>query len=140
MRARYYRRGGWVTPGESVNSIVRAKARVMQSKSLGTTCLFLGTAWAAVALGCGPAPAPPKIASPYKGAVLRVACPDEATAALIAVSAPAWASRCQARVETATYSRPKGPDGIDGADVWVIRPAAMPFWAAAGRLAPAPGN
>ena len=137
MRARYYRRGGWVTPGESVDSIVRAKARIMQSKSLGTTVFFLrrrGRRCPRVRPGAGAA----EERLPYKGAVVRVACPDKATAALIAVSAPAWAGRCQARVETATYAPPKGPDGIDGADVWVIRPAEMPRWAAAGRLVPAP--
>ena len=138
MRPRDYRRGWWVTPGESVGAIVGPKVQVMQPKSLGSGRLFFGAAWAAVVLGCSPTTTTPKIASPYQGAVVRVACPDEATAALIAVSAPAWANRCQAQVETTTYTLPQGLDGVADADVWVIRPAAMPFWAAAGRLVPAP--
>ncbi len=110
----------------------------MQPKSLGSGRLFFGAAWAAVVLGCSPTTPPLKIASPYQGAVVRVACPDDATAALIAVSAPAWANRCQAHVETTTYTLPKGLDSVADADVWVIRPAEMPRWAAAGRLVPAP--
>ncbi len=109
----------------------------MQPKSPWMSRLFFLAAWA-VPLGCGAPPPPPKIDSPYQGVVVRVACPDAATAALVAASAPGWASRFQARVETATYDPRQGPEGAGAADVWVIRPAETPRWAAAGRLTPAP--
>ena len=118
--------------------IVCAMGQCMQPKSRWTNRLFFGATWAAAVLGCGPAPPPPKNASPYRGVVVRVACPDQATADLVSASAPAWASRFQARVETTIYDLRQGPDGDASADVWVIRPAEMPHWAAAGRLAAAP--
>ena len=112
----------------------------MQSKSGGTRRLFFLAACAAAGLGCGPKPPPPKADAPLKGAVIRVACPDGATAALVAASGAGWEGRSQARVETTTYDPRQGPDSAAAADVWVIRAAEMPRWAAAGRLAPAPAE
>ncbi|HVS35536.1 MAG TPA: extracellular solute-binding protein [Gemmataceae bacterium] len=102
--------------------------------------LFSGVVWTAATLGCGPAPRPVKVEPSYKGIVVRIACPDETTAALAAAAAPGWADGRQARVETALYDPRQGPDGDAAADVWVIRPAEMPHWAAAGRLARAPAD
>jgi multiple sugar transport system substrate-binding protein len=100
--------------------------------------LFLGVVWITAVLGCGPPPPAPKSYPPFKDVLLRIACPDEAAATLIAAGVPTWAGRNQARVETETYDPRKGPDIDRSADVWVIRAAEMPRWAATERLTSVP--
>src|SRR5262245_54497834 len=79
-----------------------------------------------------PPPEPPD----YRGVTLRVACPS-GLGQLVAVQSRPWASRQQADVRVVEYDRKKGPAGT-GADIWVIRPAELPRWAEAGRLAVVP--
>jgi multiple sugar transport system substrate-binding protein len=97
-------------------------------------CIFAGLA--GLLAGCRrSAPPPPP---PHQGVVLRVACP-EAAAELVRRQAPHWAARQQARVEVVSdYAAHQGPGPAAGADVWVLRYADLPRWAAAGRLAPVP--
>jgi ABC-type glycerol-3-phosphate transport system substrate-binding protein len=71
---------------------------------------------------------------------LRVACPGEPVAAMVRSHARTWASWQLAHVEVRSYDPRRGPKKMDEADVWVIRPAELPHWAAAGRLLPAPAS
>ena len=111
----------------------------MQPKSLTLCLLFFGLAGALVAAGCRPAPlnrgAPPP---PYQGTVVRVACPGEPAESVVRSHSRAWAARQGARVKVLPYDPDRGPEGAAGADAWVIRPAELPRWAAAGRLQPLP--
>jgi ABC-type glycerol-3-phosphate transport system substrate-binding protein len=89
----------------------------------------------AAALGCrrtGPDTPPP----PHRGARLTLACPAAVRPAVEA-QARLWAARQQASVEVVTCSAPEELPGA-GADVWVVRPADLPRWAAADRLALVP--
>ncbi|MFO0928934.1 MAG: hypothetical protein U0736_18250 [Gemmataceae bacterium] len=76
---------------------------------------------------------PPPDPPPHQGATVRVACPPE-VAELVAVQARAWQARQQARVEVVPLPAGKPADTDGRADVWVIRPADLPHWVAAGRL------
>jgi ABC-type glycerol-3-phosphate transport system substrate-binding protein len=69
---------------------------------------------------------------------LRVACPGDPAAAVVQTYARGWAARAGVRVEVLRYERPAGPQTVESADVWVLRPAELPHWAAAGRLEPVP--
>ena len=93
---------------------------------------------AALAGGCGqrPAPRPEETGKRFGGAVLRVACPDEAARAAVVQYGSAWASASGGRLETALYDPVTGAP--PEADVWVLEAAALPRWAAAGRLTPLP--
>jgi len=60
------------------------------------------------------------------------------TAAVVRAGARAWAARQGARVEVVAYDPRTGPEGVEGADVWVVAPADLPCWAAAGGLTAVP--
>jgi multiple sugar transport system substrate-binding protein len=111
----------------------------MQRKSLAVGTLFacLSAALLGLAAGCRRHLEPPQ-PPPHKGAGVRLACPGERTAALIRTHSRRWEARQQARVEVAAYDPAAGPASAGAADVWVIRPAELPHWAAAGRLTPVP--
>jgi multiple sugar transport system substrate-binding protein len=70
--------------------------------------------------------------------LLRVACPGDPAAAVVETHARGWAARAGAQVEVLRYDRLPGPQTVESADVWVLRPAELPHWAAAGRLLPVP--
>jgi ABC-type glycerol-3-phosphate transport system substrate-binding protein len=93
---------------------------------------------ALLAAGCRQEPTPTAPARPHQGALLRVACPGGPAAAVVETHARGWAARAGARVEVLRYDRPAGPGTVEAADVWVLRPAELPHWAAAGRLLPVP--
>src|SRR5438128_3369835 len=111
----------------------------MQLKSTVSSCLFFGLTWSA--LGCGdggqPVEGPPQ---PYKGAVLRAACPPGAPAEVVGLYCRGWASRNGVTVEVRTYEAAQGPTSVEGADLWVLPPVALPRWAAAGQLLPLPSE
>jgi multiple sugar transport system substrate-binding protein len=116
----------------------------MQPKSTGPHLLFCTAAFLVVGLaGCpGPttrAPTGPS-SRPHEGVVVRVACPDERTAALVANYAPAWGGRAGGGVEVVRYDTENGPEKGPAADAWVLPPATMPHWAAAGQLLPVPAE
>jgi multiple sugar transport system substrate-binding protein len=69
---------------------------------------------------------------------LRVACPGDPAAAVVQTYSRGWAARAGVQVEVLRYERPAGPQTVESADVWVLRPAELPHWAAAGRLLPVP--
>lgn len=108
----------------------------MQRKSQVAGRLFFLLGLSAVGCGDGGAAVegPPQ---PYKGVVLRVACPAGAPADVVTRYSRGWASRNGATVEV----RPGGVDpgaGADGADLRVLPPAELPHWAAQGKLHPLP--
>jgi multiple sugar transport system substrate-binding protein len=72
--------------------------------------------------------------------VVRVACPDDRTAALVKNDASSWSGRAGGQVEVVRYDAENGPDKGPPADAWVLAPAAMPHWAAAGQLLPLPAE
>jgi multiple sugar transport system substrate-binding protein len=72
--------------------------------------------------------------------VVRVACPDERTAALVAKFSPGWTARSGGRVEVVRYDPTSGPEKGPAADAWLLTPATMPYWASAGRLLPVPAE
>src|SRR5262245_50027932 len=118
----------------------------MQRKSPGGRLLFwsvaAAVATAAVAAGgCGGCRTPPAATvapRPHEGAVVRVACPGDAPAAVVEGYSKGWAGREGARVEVVRYDPARGPEAGPAADVWVIAPADLPRHAAVGRLHPVP--
>jgi multiple sugar transport system substrate-binding protein len=87
--------------------------------------------------GCKPA-APVTVTPPHQGIKLRVACPGDPSAAVFREHSRSWAAAEGAKVEVVTYPAKRGPDAVAQADIWVVRPADLPHWAAAGRLQPLP--
>jgi multiple sugar transport system substrate-binding protein len=109
----------------------------MQRKSKVWSCVFFLLVGST--LGCsdgGAAVEGP--AQPYKGAVLRVACPAGAPAEVIELYARGWAARNQVKVDVRPLAAGQGPTAVDGADIWIVPPVQLPRWAAAGRLLPLP--
>jgi ABC-type glycerol-3-phosphate transport system substrate-binding protein len=106
----------------------------MQPKIQRKMGLFLALASALTAVGCPPGapPQPEEPAAPAEPVRLRVACPGEPAATIVARYGPTWAHAAGASVEVV------GMDQADTADAWVLTPAEMPRWAQAGRLLPAP--
>jgi ABC-type glycerol-3-phosphate transport system substrate-binding protein len=93
---------------------------------------------ALLAAGCRQEAVPTAPARPHQGVTLRVACPGDPAAAVVQTYARGWAARAGVQVEVLRYDRPAGPQAVEAADVWVLRPAELPHWAAAGRLLPVP--
>jgi multiple sugar transport system substrate-binding protein len=117
----------------------------MQRKRLQAVPLFsrravltLGAVLAAgvvgVLIGCPSRPSvPPAVAPPAPP--LRVACPDDGSASIVRGTGGRWASPAGRRLEVIRYEPPADPPP---ADVWLVAPAELPRWAAAGRLVPLP--
>jgi multiple sugar transport system substrate-binding protein len=100
------------------------------------------------AAGCGTG-AKPAAATPADGplqdVLVTVACPSGPRGDLVAGGLAerhgrAWAARTGARVQVVRYDPSAGPAACGPADVWVLPPAAMPRWAAAGALQPIPAS
>jgi multiple sugar transport system substrate-binding protein len=85
--------------------------------------------------GCSPrptnAPPPSKTAEPV---VLKIACPDDLTAQVIKRYGRRWESQSGARLEIVRQDA----EAVPAADVWVLPPARMSHFAAAGLLQPLP--
>lgn len=114
----------------------------MQWKSVGRGFLFCFLSWAAAG-GCRPAPVPDGIAAlPHQGVALHIACPSEATAAVLRRHGQPWARRQGVQLSLTLYdpSRATAWKNVSSPppDVWVLPPAELPHWAAAGQLAPLP--
>jgi multiple sugar transport system substrate-binding protein len=78
------------------------------------------------------------VVAPHQGIALRIACPTEATASLLRSRGQTWALRQGAKIEVLRYDPAAGPEAVGAADVWIISPAQLPHWAAAGQLAALP--
>lgn len=109
----------------------------MQWKTSRPGLLFFGL-WLALVAGCRPAPPPPAGPPPYLGVQLRVACPAGVPAAVIMAQARAWALHQGAEVQVVEYDSARGPEQVEKADVWVLRPDGMPHAAVANQLLPVP--
>jgi multiple sugar transport system substrate-binding protein len=106
-------------------------------------CLFLlwsGLPLAAILAGCNRSTSvkTDDKAPLYDGQVIKVVSPNETVTALIKRYAPAWSSRVGARVEVVPAPSDGDLSKIADADVWVVRTAEMPRWAAAALLTPVP--
>jgi ABC-type glycerol-3-phosphate transport system substrate-binding protein len=94
--------------------------------------------------GCRPKPIPSSWVElgRQKELELRIACPNEEIAYLVQSRGQSWALQQGVQLkceiydgsdEKALQSRASSPD-----DIWIIAPAELPRWAAAGQLAPLP--
>jgi multiple sugar transport system substrate-binding protein len=115
----------------------------MQRKSRAARPVFSAVGGAlllASLAGCGgTATTTPQAAPrPFDGATLQVACPTDAVKAVVERYGHDWATRQGVRLETTTYAAPAGPESVAAADLWLIEPASLGRWAAAGRLEPVP--
>src|SRR5437016_4325549 len=97
----------------------------VQRKSIG---LFGMVVFLAGCQGVLPPPEPP----PHQGANVRVACP-RGLAGLIRSQSRVWEAAQQATVTVQEYDPAQGPAAVPNADIWLVAPAEMPRWAAAGR-------
>ncbi|HEY7426148.1 MAG TPA: ABC transporter substrate-binding protein [Gemmataceae bacterium] len=101
-------------------------------------CIVFFTAWTA---GCRPASSSLSVpTAPHEGVELRVACPTEATAALMRNYGQPRALRQGVKLDIfrGVAGKEGGPLGMPSADIWIIAPADLPRWAAAGQLAAVP--
>ncbi|HEY7310106.1 MAG TPA: extracellular solute-binding protein [Gemmataceae bacterium] len=113
----------------------------MQWKRWHVWFLFCITVWAACIAGCQRTPPSLSVPTPpHQGIELRVACPTEATAALLRERGQPWALRQGVKlvlVRPDSARTAELPDAAS-ADVWIIPPSDLPRWAADGRLAAVP--
>lgn len=92
-----------------------------------------------LATGCKapkPTASEPGGAGETKGKLITVACPGETAASVMSRYSASWAAQNGARVEVVSTSEPANTK----ADVWVIEPAELPHWAAAGAVAEVPAT
>ncbi len=87
-----------------------------------------------LALGCQQT-LPPIEPSPFQGVTLQISSPP-ALVQLVREQSRAWASRHQATVEVRPSPHAEQPNAT--ADVWIVPPASVPQWAAAGQLVSVP--
>jgi multiple sugar transport system substrate-binding protein len=103
------------------------------------TLLFIPVALLLTATACNRRTTTPASASGNPAApVLRIACPGEPTATIVARYSQLWSSSSGVAVRVERYDPAAGPESVPQADAWLIPPARMPHWAAAGRLQPVP--
>ncbi|HEY7157922.1 MAG TPA: extracellular solute-binding protein [Gemmataceae bacterium] len=113
----------------------------MQWKRQRVWILFCVVPFTVGIAGCRPSPptldAP---AAPHQGMELRIACPTETTAALLHGYGQPWALRQGVKLDVRRYNPIKDPEtrSMLSADVWIIAPADLPHFAAAGVLAAVP--
>jgi multiple sugar transport system substrate-binding protein len=93
--------------------------------------------------GCRPTAAPHPVSAPaHQGVELRIACPTEATAALLGNRGRSWALRQGAKIAVELYDPSKGSESqsrvLAAADIWIVAPADLPHWAAAEKIIPLP--
>jgi ABC-type glycerol-3-phosphate transport system substrate-binding protein len=74
---------------------------------------------------------------PHRGVNLRLACPP-GLGQLVQTQSRIWQSRQQATVRAEEYDPVKGPSAVADADVWLVPPADLPRWAAAGQVVALP--
>src|SRR5262249_51416750 len=108
-----------------------------------TRTTFVGLALATLTLagvaGCGVRPSSPlPPARPFAGAVVRVACPGDPSAEVVARYGKAWASQAGVSLEIVRYDPATGPEVGPTADAWIIRPPQLARWASTGKLQPLP--
>jgi multiple sugar transport system substrate-binding protein len=89
--------------------------------------------------GCTTQPSTAKTATkPSLGVVLRIACPGELSAAVVRRYGRDWATESGAEIKIVPYD-PDAPSPPElSGDIWIVSPARMPRFAAAGRLLEVP--
>jgi multiple sugar transport system substrate-binding protein len=115
----------------------------MQQKRSILRLFFFALLLALGLAGCRPASAPHDVAAPQPQDIeLHIACPTEETTALLRSRGRSWALRQGMKISLETYDPSKDAEQqsqhLASADVWIIAPADLPRWAAAGKLAPLP--
>lgn len=116
----------------------------MQPKTASRLILCCSLVLLALSNGCRPSATHLDVpASPYRGTELTISCPTRATANLMRRYAQPWALR--QGVTLAVGERPSsnaldegGNQASSAADIWLLAPAELPSWTAAGRMAPMP--
>lgn len=94
----------------------------------------------ALVLGCSSQPSTPKVER--DSVELTVACPEASQIiGVLAGHGQAWAAQQGVRLKVVRYDAQAGPSSAGPAtDVWLLSPAELPRWAAAGRLLPLPAE
>lgn len=111
----------------------------MQWKNAQLGLIFFSLLGGVLSGGCRPTPTAGSVSpTPHQGIELRIACPSEATAALLQNHCRNWALRQGTAIRFLHYESAAGPASAGAADVWVIEPAELPRWAATERLANVP--
>jgi multiple sugar transport system substrate-binding protein len=115
----------------------------MQRKTIGIRFLFCILLFAAGAAGCRPTPATLDVpVSPHQNVELRIACPTEATAAVLRSHGQPWALRQGVKLSLALYDPANEmawqSQSSPPPDIWILAPTDLPCWAVAGQLAPVP--
>jgi multiple sugar transport system substrate-binding protein len=110
----------------------------MQCKRLRATLVFLIVTVALPGCGgCGGKTAPLPPASAHAGITLKVACPSDSDVELVRQHSRTWGGKHSVSVNLVEYTRPGEPPA---ADVWVVRAAEMPRWAAPGKVLAVPAS
>lgn len=118
----------------------------MQPKSSRLHVLFCSTLLTILLGGCRPASTQVAVpTSPHQGIELTIACPTEATSVLLHRYAQPWALRqgVLLKIQKAdpAHAKDEGTSkDSTAADIWILPPADLPSWAAAGRLVPMPSG
>src|SRR5579884_3587602 len=104
-------------------------------------CLLLASGLA----GCRPAPTPNDVTAPERQSIqLHIACPNEETASLLRSRGRSWALRRDVKIDIQIYDPSKDAEqqtqALTTADVWIIAPADLPHWAAAGKVVSLPNT
>lgn len=111
---------------------------LMQWKSAQILIIFFTALLCFSGAGCRPANTEVGFSpTPHQGIELRIACPTEAEA-LLRPHAQTWALRQGATIRILPYESAADPQSAGPADFWLLEPAELPHWAAAGRLAAVP--
>ena len=99
--------------------------------------VFLG----ACTSGCGPqSSSSPRQGRSFEGRTITVSCPGDPSAAVVRRYSQSWSLQTGAHITVVEYDAGKGSEPGPLADLWVIPPARMPHWAAAGKLHEVPGT
>jgi multiple sugar transport system substrate-binding protein len=77
-------------------------------------------------------------AKAHAGKVITVSCPGKPATEVVERYSSPWSLQSGARVAVVSYDAQTGPEAGPAADLWVVAPADMPHWAAAGKLAAVP--
>src|SRR5438874_8320495 len=116
----------------------------MQLKNRWTLCLFSTLAGCLLAAfaGCGrpslPANDTPTL--PFEGQTVKIVSPGEPITTLLNRYARSWERQVGARHEVVSRPDSGNLPTVADSSIWIVRPAEMPRWAAAGQLAPLPAQ
>src|SRR5438477_12524646 len=90
--------------------------------------------------GCTPRSSIIDHPKPYANVKLTVACPSAAAEGVVSRYGAAWAADSGAQIEVVRYdAEAPSPPRLPG-NVWIVPPARMPRFAAAGELLEVPGS